>query len=336
MPQLLSLFFFLILFVSSYTQAAPQYRTSPFTTPKEIKFTEKKELGWKPAASISALYSFGSSENVVGQTDGTTQIFGMSFKGSLTEVAEMSEWRNSLNYSGATSKTPTVPHYVKSSDEFKLETIYLRSLPDEPTIGPFVKADVTTSLFRGEDARSGPTTYDIYNGDGTLRGSQTDTSLPLTDAFRPLTITESVGVFWKPHNDDKMVLEMRAGVGSAQVLAKNQLAIQDKSDTAAIEVVELKSYSQTGIEFGVLFKGKIDEKTMYELNAQSLTPVIKESDESRDSFRLTNFNVSARLSSQITTWMSIGYDYKLKLQPQLIERPQTQQMLVINITYNLF
>lgn len=314
-----------------FSFAAMAQRAPTFTAPtaKELSRTvasdSKKELGWKPAASIGGLYSFSSSDNVVGQTNGVSQVYGLSFKGSLTEVTELTEWRSTLNYSGAATKTPAVPRYVKSSDELKLETIYLRSLESRPSMGPYAKADVTTSMFRGEDVRNQPTTYVISNSDGTVRGTQTDTSLPLTDAFRPLTTTESLGFFWKPQNDDNMILELRGGVGGMQVQAKDQLAVQDKTDTSAIEIVELKSFTQTGLEFGVLFKGKIDERTMYELNAESLTPVIKESGETRDSLRLTNFNVAARVSSQITSWASIGYDYKLKMQPQLIERPRSSK-----------
>lgn len=312
-------------------------RVPTFATPKEeVKPLEKKELGWKPAASISALYSTSTSENVIGQTDGTSQVYGLSFKGSYTLIKELSEWRNSLNYTGATTKTPAIPRYIKSSDELKLESIYLHSLPSYPKIGPYVKGSATTALFRGEDVRNTSTTYVINNSDGSVRGTQTDSSLPLTDAFKPLTLQESLGMFWKPKNNENMTLELRGGLGAIQVFAKDQLAVQDKANTTSVEITELKSFTQTGLEAGLLFKGKIDEKTMYELNAEALTPLIKESNETRDSFRLTNFNVAARLSSQITSWASIAYDYKLKMQPQLIEKAQIQHMLVLNINYNLF
>ena len=329
-------FLCVLLFVSISASAAPTYRAPTFTTPKEIKPSEKKELGWKPSASISALYSFSSSDNVVGQTDGTSQVYGLSFKGAFTRLTELTEWRSTLNYSGATTKTPAVPRYIKSSDELKLESIYLKSLPDKPEIGPYVKGDVSTSLFRGEDVRNQPTAYSITSSDGNLRETRTDTSLPLTDPFRPLTLKESAGFFWKPHNDENTMLELRTGLGAMQVFAKDQLAIQDKTETSEIEIIELKSFTQTGIELGVTYKGKIDEKTLYEVNAETLTPLLKEAGEERDAFRLTNVSLAARLSSQITEWASVSYDYKFKLQPQLIERSQIQHMLVLNITYNLF
>lgn len=326
---------FLLFFLSASAYASPIYQAPSFTTPREFKLTEKKELGWKPAASISALYSFSSSENVIGQTDGVGLVYGLNFKGTYTRIEEHSEWRNTLSYAGTTTKTPALPRYVKSSDELKLETIYLKSLPDKPALGPYVRGEITTSAFRGEDVRNGPTTYLILNSDGTERGTQQDATLRLTDAFRPFAIKESVGFFWKPENDEKMTLELRSGLGAMHVFAKDQLAVQDNSSTSAIEIVELKSFTQTGIEFGVLFKGKIDEKLNYELAAESLTPLIKERGETRNAFRLTNYNLTARISSQITSWASISYDFKLKMQPQLIEKSQVQQMLVLNINYNL-
>ena len=327
------LYFLFFLSVSAY--ASPIYLAPSFTTPKEYKLTEKKELGWKPTASISALYSYSSSENVIGQTDGVGLVYGLNFKGTYTRIAELSEWRNTLSYAGTTTKTPALPRYVKSSDELKLETIYFKSLPEKPNLGPYVRGEIATSAFRGEDVRNGPTTYVVTNSDGTVRGTQSDSTFQLTDAFKPLAFKESGGFFWKPENSENMILELRAGLGAMQVFAKDQLAVQDSSTTSAVEIVELKSFNQTGIEFGALFKGKIDEKTSYELAAESLTPLIKERGERRNSLRLTNYNAWARLSSQLTSWASISYDFKLKMQPQLIEKSQVQQMLVLNINYNL-
>lgn len=327
--------YYFLLFLSSHAFASPLYLAPSFTTPNEFKLTEKKELGWKPTATVSALYSYSSSENVIGQTDGVGLVYGLNFKGTYTRIAELSEWRNTLSYSGTTTKTPTLPRYVKSSDELKLETIYLKSLPDKPTIGPYVRGEIATSAFRGEDVRSGPTTYVITNSDGSVRGTQTEGTLALTNAFKPFAIKESGGFFWKPENNEKMTLELRAGLGAMHVFAKDQLAVQDNSNTSAIEVVELKSFTQTGIEFGAVFKGKIDEKTSYELAAESLTPLIKEKGEKRSSIRLTNYNAMAKLSTQINNWISISYDFKLKMQPQLLEKSQVQQMLVLNINYTL-
>ena len=328
---------FLLFLTASSLAWAQSLKPPDFVTPRErYKFTEDKEfIGWKPAATVEALYSVSSSNGVIGQTDGVTQVYGLNLKSSFTYIEDLKEWRNTFNYTGATSKTPTIPRYIKSSDELKLETIYLRALPSYPTVGPYVKANMTAPVFRGEDARNQPTTYSITSGDGTLRDNQTETTLPLTDGFRPMTTQESVGFFWKPQNDEKMTLELRAGLGAMQVQAKDQLSVQDNPATPQIEVVELKSFSQTGIETGVLFKGKLDEKTNYEINAETLTPIIKDAGENRDSFRLTNFNFGGKISSQITKWMAVSYEYKIKTQPQLVERAQIQTMLAININYTL-
>ena len=335
MTRTLWLFFIALAPTLSVAQHRTTLRPPSFGLPKEIKFSEKKELGWKPEVSISGQYSLSSSQSVIGQTDGDSHVYGLNFKGVYTRIQELSEWRNSLLYNGATNKTPTIPRYVKSSDELKLESIYLKSLPDSPQYGAYVKGAVVTSIFRGEDVRSGPTTYNISNSDGTLRSSQVETSLPLTHAFRPVTLQESGGMFWKPQNDEKMVFELRGGIGAMQVFAKDQLAVNDKTDTTAVEIIELRSFNQVGVEAGGLFKGKINEKSNYEFNAEVLVPVITESGEDRSTLRLTNVSLSAKLSSQITDWASFSYDYKMKLQPQLIERAQIQHMLVLNITYNL-
>jgi hypothetical protein len=85
-------------------------------------------------------------------------------------------------------------------------------------------------------------------------------------------------------------------------------------------------------------KGKINETSAYEVGAESLTPFInnKRSGDDRDAIRLTNVEGYAKLTSSLTSWASFGYDYRMKLQPQLVDRVQQIHMIVISSNYNLF
>ena len=60
------------------------------------------------------------------------------------------------------------------------------------------------------------------------------------------------------------------------------------------------------------------------------------SGDDREPIRLTNIDAFVKLSSNVTKWASFGYDYKLKIQPQLVDRAQQIHMFVVNVNYNLF
>lgn len=320
----------LVLFGLTSSLALAQVQ--PVTLKEEVKASEKSLLGWTKKLVVGSSLSIGTSESVVGQTDGQTVTYGLNLEGQFNHIAEQDEWRNSLKVSESASKTPSVPRYVKASDELKFETLFLHTLTDVPWFGPYAKASVETSLFKGEDVRSEAKTYQF--ADGSL---QTGTSIRLTDAFKPITTRESAGGFFKIVNKEDMKLEARIGAGALQVNAKGQRAIKDDSTTANIEVVDLDSYSQLGIEGGFSFKGSIDQKTSYSLDGEFLTPLSadQKAGDKRSKFELTNWELKARLTSKLYDWLSLDYSAKMFKQPQLIDKTQTQTMLLVSLTYQL-
>lgn len=293
-----------------------------------------KVFGWQSTSVLGVNISLTSSQDVVGQTNGSSQTYGTQFKGSLNNIRDYDEWKNDVSLRGATTKTPSVPRFSKSDDELKLSTIYLYFLPSAPQIGPYVRAETAAPVFKGEDVRAEPKTYLIKNLDGTST-PLTGTSMRLTDGFKPLTTKEAAGFFYRPVHNEKLHVEARLGFAGQQISASGQYALGAVNGAGQIEVNELKSVSQAGLEAGLSVKGKVDEKSMYELGVDTLTPFIndKPSGDKRDAWRLTNVDGFVKLTSKITEWASFGYDYKLKIQPQLVDRAQQIHMVVINITY---
>ena len=293
--------------------------------------------GWQPHAVVGSNLSLGSSTNAIGQADGDSQTFGLSFKGDLNDLADRSEWRNSLSYLGATSKTPNLPQYVKSSDELRFETAYLYSLTTAPAFGPYANASAQTAVFAGQDARPTPTTYNVLRANGAAPQTVVGSTLKLTDGFRPLTTKESTGGFWKAVQGSDLNVEARLGFGAQQIAAAGQLAVTGSNPDGSVSVKELSDVQQGGAETSVAAKGRLNEQSSYEASADVLVPFIanKSAGDDRDALRLTNFEGRLKLSSKITSWASLTYDYKLILQPQLLDRAQQTYMLVLNLNYNL-
>ena len=325
--------------VSLFTSAAAfaQVNLLPDTIPKaRFIASEQKVIGWANTAKLGLNLAFSSSENVIGQVDGQSQTYGLNLKASFNDVRENSEWRNTVSYNGATSKTPGLERYAKSADEAKVETIYLYAIPSAPAFGPYVKGAAATSFFKGEDLRATPSVYNISNANGTT-SQRTDTTFRLTDAFHPMTVQESVGGFWKAVDEDKLKVETRLGFGAEQISATGQYAITGSAADGSLSVKELRDVSQAGLEAAVTAIGKIDDKSGYEASLQTLTPFIndKPSGDDRSAIRLTNVEGRVKLTSNITSWAAFAYDYRLMIQPQLVDKTQQAHMLVLNVNYNI-
>jgi hypothetical protein len=307
--------FFLFLFIYPILGLAQDSQETEALTLKErAPQSVVKEDGWHPSLNLGANISFGSSSNVVGQTDGDSRTYGANLNGGLNYKQQQHELQNSLKIKGATSKTPALPRYVKSSDELDFTSTYLYSLKSHPWIGPYARASAKTALFYGEDVRSETVTYEKRTRTGAVQQTITGDSLRLTDGLKPLTTKESFGFFAKLIEEENKKFIARLGLGAQQVDASGQYILKDDNTTANVEVVELQSYQQTGIEGGFTFEGNIDSKTKYQFKFDFLTPINADLDagDDRSDLELTNMEFNFKLTSKVYEWMSFNYEYNIK------------------------
>jgi hypothetical protein len=293
--------------------------------------------GWHKTAKLGSNLSLSSSQDVVGQTDGTSETYGLNFKGEFNRMREHDEWRTEASLIAATTKTPSISRFVKSNDELKLNTAYLRFFNEKKTWGPYARLEGAAPMFKGEDVQAAATPYAVTTTDKITTVTAPLTSYRLTDGFKPLTTKESLGFFWKAVNEENLKVEARLGAAALQIAAAGQYTAKGKNTAGQIVVDELSDVSQLGLEAALSVKGKVDEKSSYEAGIESLTPFVnnKRSGDDRDALNLTNVDGFVKLTSNITSWASFGYDYKVKLQPQLTERAQQTHMIVLNVSYNL-
>ncbi len=274
---------------------------------------------------------------MVGQTDGTSETYGLNLKSEFKRMGEWDEWRTEGSLIAATTRTPSLSRFVKSNDELKINTAYLRFFNDKKTWGPYARAQAAAPIFKGEDTQATATPYFVTNADKTTFTTGPQNSFRLTDGFKPLNTKESLGLFWKAVNEEKLKVEARVGGAALQINAEGQYTARGKNKAGQIEVAELSDVNQLGLEAAVSVKGKVDEKSSYEAGVETMTPFVnnKLDGDKREALQLTNVEGFVKLTSNITTWASFGYDYKVKLQPQLTERAQQTHMIVINMNYNL-
>ncbi len=305
----------------------------PLTYGQEVQ--DSVQQGWVPKARVSAQGSLASSESVIGQTDGTSQTYGLGFKSTLSYFMDVHEWRNALDYTGNTTRTPGLPRFVKSADELVFRTTYLFTFRGRPSLGAYAKGEIQTSLFKGEDHRAEQQTYRIAYRSGLTKEVQ-GTTLRLTDPFRPMTFKESAGLFWRPVKNSSLKIEARLGLAAIQLQANDQLNIEGVDSSGRVLVNELRDFDQLGSELAGTLEANLREGVTLNMGLELMTPWVNSPDTSdKNALSLTNVDGFAKLSSKIVDWASFGYEYKVKIQPQLLDRAQVQHFVLLSVDYEL-
>lgn len=288
--------------------------------------------GWSPRINLGATSSFGNNSKVVGQTDGSTLAFGLKFDVGLDYRHGHHEWRNLLNVTEGLTRTPALPVFVKSADLLAMESIYLYHVT--PWFGPFARATLLTSMFRGADIRPAPVTYAITRTTG-LVDEEHGQHLVISDPFRPITMKQSVGPFLRPVEREMVNVEVRAGLGGQETIAQGQLAVADDAATPVIEVKELANVNQLGVQAAADVWGAVsDKRVTYRVGIDVMVPIahtMLRAGDTRSAFALTNLEMGGALSFKLVEWASLDYEVKAIREPQVLDAFQVRNSLLLSL-----
>ncbi|MBK6847740.1 MAG: hypothetical protein IPG96_09460 [Proteobacteria bacterium] len=311
--------------------AAAEDPKTRYVPDKPVITVPLTQEGWVGDLSLGSSVALSQSSNVVGRIDGTSFAVGLKVNGALDWTRDVHEWRNSLTLGETFTRTPAVDQFVKTNDQLLLESIYLYHLRRLPWLGPFARFKLTTALFPGEDVRAAPVSYV-----GAV--TRTADTLRLTDALTPTTLQEMLGVFGKPLDRKDLALELKAGFEARQMIADGQLALADDAATPEVEVVALQHVVQGGPSLGLIAKGQLSEgRVLYAGLAEAMIPAINNqaSGDDRSTLELTNVNLELNLSFKLVSWASVDYQLRAVREPQLIDKWQLQNNLLLSFSYAL-
>jgi hypothetical protein len=291
---------------------------------------EAAERGWEWTLSMTGNLSLSDNRSVVDQTDGTTITFGYKLDSAFDYRRGSHELRSTFSWAEGLTKTPNVDGVIKARDELAKEAVYLYHLVE--IFGPFARVYLSAPTFRGADVRPELTTYVITGADGT-QDTVLQQRLALTDPLRPLTLKQSVGVFLQPLDEEEVSLEHRLGLGARETLADDQLAITDDEATPdVVEVTELESVYQLGVELVTTLWGKLyEERLAYKLAGEIMIPFASNNDDDRSALELTNIEGLAELKVRLAEVASLDYQLKIKREPQLLDEVQIQNNLLLSL-----
>lgn len=303
--------------------------TPPPAPPKP----EEPPSPWTFRLQLGSVFQISQNKSVIGKLDGTSQAFQTDVHAEANYRCGDHELRNRLDSNDVIVKTQNTGRWVPASDFVELESIY--QYHAAPTVGPFARASLHTSVFLGRDLRTNAVQYALP--DMTLTDPRTE--YRLTDRFLPLTLLESTGVFYNPVREKHFDVDLRLGFGVREVFANDQLGVKDDAATKDIvELTALHSYTEGGIEGVAMVRAELwKERISTYAGIETLLPLVrtKLAGDTRSNVSLTSETVRFGIAYKLGKSATILYELRVVNQPQLVDVVQIQNNAGFKATFKL-
>jgi hypothetical protein len=238
----------------------------------------------------------------------------------------------------AFARTPVIHRFIKSTDAAKLEGVYNYFLI--ANAGLYGRLSLATSFFSSDDIRGTPTSWVDATGMTPVPLATNATEQHLADGFQPLTISESAGGFYDPIKKDEIALSLRLGVGGRSTFADGVLVNHDVASTPEIELLDLSTVHQLGLEAFAGAVGKLEKgKFNYKAGLAVLLPFVNNDAADRSATSLTRVAFEATLTYTMAAWLSVVYSSQIIRDPQLFpagkDEVQVQNTLLATFQFSL-
>jgi len=327
-------FLFLIWGGSARAQDSRKVSEAPEDVTKKMAAADTLK-GWNNAVRLSGTFSFTQSDNVVGAADGSYFQGGVVLDGAWNNYGDRTTWENLLKAQLTQSRTPTLDAFIKSLDNFDVQTTFYYRLKQPSWIGPYARARLNTALFKG---------FLINSEDEVIRqiyldGTQNDFLLPATDkfqlttSFEPLLLSQNVGLFAAPPGSPGFTFKSKLGFGLQEiVLGDSAFAVQDVEGTPEIEVKQLEQSLQGGAVLDVNVAGKPAPNVSWKVDSSIFLEAFTDSKIEANAF---NMDLNGLFSVKLSKWASFDYVLLIKHIPRIVDRWQVQNGVVLTMGFDL-
>ncbi len=326
---------------SAHAQAGSGTPTEIVTVDKPAAFDAKTAVqGWNPFLALTASLNLVDNEGVIGQVNGTA----VTIAGGAVGGAEYIHDRHFLSLTGTINegfaRTPVVTEFVKINDVAKVDGIYNYFATEN--LGGYARLSLQTSLFDSDDILGAPATFVDVTGKTPVTLATNVTQFHLADAWKPFTLTESIGAFADPIRKPEVAVSLRLGIGGRSTIADGSFALHpNPMDTTAVEVIDLSDVEQLGIEAFAGVNGKFAGTSpfTYKLGAAVLLPFVNDDSFHRKAIDLTRIVGTANLTYSFAKWLAAVYSFQVIRDPQLFpagkEQVQVQNTLLLTFQLGL-
>lgn len=250
-----------------------------------------------------------------------------------------------FNVQHAQSKTPSIKSFIKTQDNLELISTYVYRLNNPSWLGPFARFKMQTQIFKGYAVRDGDYTVNRTNRDDTMQAPQAvtaQTKIPLTGAFEPVVLRESVGMFARPFTDDVFRFDGKLGVGAQQIVVRNGFVVAAEDAAAStLTLRQLDDVSEAGAEAELMLAGvAIKDLLTWKLGANFFLPIITNAQRPDGSgkangFDYLNTDIQAGISLKIAKWASLDYNLTIRKVPLVVDGFQVIHGLVLSAAFDI-
>lgn len=232
---------------------------------------------------------------------------------------------------------------LKGTDLVRGDALYTWSR--KGSTGPYGRWSVASNALPTEVLAATDTTFQVHE----LDGSTSTTLVPANETFRlaeagyPTLLREGVGINTSFLRKRRSInFNYRLGYGMRQSLYDGTLSIDDDPDTDQIEYNAVDSFYEEGIESTVVASVRLPGWVVYSTDVELFADFhsFTEPWERTDSWRIPYppWALSWRntLSLRITRNLSLNYYLNIDLEPQVLDKPQWEQRLLLRTSWSLF
>ncbi|MBW1877161.1 MAG: hypothetical protein JRJ84_02240 [Deltaproteobacteria bacterium] len=217
---------------------------------------------------------------------------------------------------------------VKSRDRLRGDLLYTW-FPHQ-TAGPYVRAAATTQAFRTQLLASVDTDFEREYADGSIEQETVEAgeTFHVADPWAPTIIRQGAGLNTRFVNNRWFTLNVRLGFGMRQNLFRGAWLLNDDPHTTTVEYLEVESFNDAGLEGTVVATARLPGWATYATDVEVFA----------DFGRLGAPSLEWRntLSLRLTRNLSINYYANIELFPEVVERAQFEQSLLLRASWALF
>lgn len=300
--------------------------------PGEFGSPNTRRERWFTSLVLGADGQMVQQRNVVGVNNQLTLGGALFLDGQLAYAVDKHRVSGLLQIEeGASQIRPqqnTPLPVVKTRDRLRLDLLY--TFYARPAFGPYVRAAAESQAFRTETLVTEDTTLLRQYADGT---TATETVLANNTFFvaapwSPTIVREGIGLNTRFVNNRWVTFNWRMGFGLRQNRYAGAWLPTDDPDTPRIELSEVESFDQEGLESTVIATARLPGWAVYATDVELFADF---QDMARPSVEWRN-----TLTLRLTRNLSLNYYLNVDLLPQVVETAQLEQSVLLRASWALF
>lgn len=301
--------------------------------PGEFGSPRTQNQRWFTSLVLGADGQLAQQRNVVGVNNQLTVIGTVFLDGQLAYTAGKHRMGALMQIEeGASQIRPQEGQplpLIKTRDRLRLDTLY--TFYAKPSFGPYVRGAAESQAFRTNTLVSEDVTIQREFSDGSVATEEVlaNETFFVAAPWEPTIVREGVGLNTRFVNNRWVTFNWRLGFGLRQNLYSGAWLLNDDPvTTQRVEYQQVESFNQEGIESTIIATARLPGWAVYATDVEFFADF---QDVARPSVEWRN-----TLTLRLTRNLSLNYYLNLDLLPQVVERAQLEQSVLLRASWALF